>query len=67
MMKRTGIETKPTATVRPKLQRGAGRWLLLTCEQGHLKAHIPYGDWSDARKKYGRKKATVECWRCFDE
>lgn len=67
MMKRRGIETKPTATVGARLERGAGRWLLLTCERGHLKSHIPFGDWSDARRKYGRKNATVECGRCFDE
>ncbi len=67
MMKRTGIATSPKVAVGARLQRGAGRWLLLTCEQGHLKSHIPYGDWSAARRKYGRKNATVDCRRCPNE
>jgi hypothetical protein len=66
MMKRRGIERRPTATVRPKLNHQKGRWLLLTCEQGHLKASIPFGEWVDARKKYGRRNATIECAGCFD-
>jgi hypothetical protein len=67
MMKRRGIVRKPTATVPAVLSRGSGRWLLLTCPSGHLKCNIPYGDWSEARRRYGRKNATVECARCLDD
>lgn len=73
MMKRRGIVRRPTVpvpavlTVPEKVDgKVRGRWMLLTCEQGHLKASIPYGDWSDARKKYGRRNATIECAGCFD-
>lgn len=65
-MKRT-VLSKPRKTVRPVLQPGAGRWLLVFCEHGHLQVQIPYGDWSDARRKYGRKNATVDCIQCGRE
>lgn len=55
------------AEVPAVLQDGSGMWLLLTCEKGHLIAQFRHGDWSDARKKYGRKNATVLCARCYNE
>lgn len=61
------IEQACKRSVKPKLQAGAGRWLLLMCEQDHLLRSIPYGDWSDARRKYGRKSAMVDCGRCATE
>lgn len=55
---------KPTKEVKAMLQPGAGRWLLLFCEHGHLQKMFAYGDWSDARRKYGRARSTVHCRRC---
>lgn len=55
-----------TKTVRPILQAGAGRWLMVYCPAGHLIRQIPYGEWSDARRQLERKGATVECVRCAD-
>jgi hypothetical protein len=53
--------------VKPVLQDGAGRWLLLLCEHGHYLRSIPYGEWTDARRKYERKSAHVKCGRCAQE
>ena len=61
---RTKMKTRETESVRPKLQKGAGRWLLLYCEHDHFAGCIPYGEWSDARKKYGRKDARIKCAKC---
>lgn len=66
MAKRLALKTKPTVTVPAKLTPGASRWMLLTCEQGHLIRNIAYGDWTDARRQYERPGATVECARCAD-
>jgi hypothetical protein len=53
--------------VKPRLQAGAGRWLLMFCERGHILRQFPYGEWSDARRRYGRKRAQVKCSRCAQE
>lgn len=66
MMKRQGIDLRPTETVPAVLQAGAGRWLLLMCPSGHGKKQFSYGEWTEARKRYGRKGATVECAGCYD-
>lgn len=58
---------RSTKQVGCELVAGAGRWLLLYCEGGHSQQCIPYGEWSAARKKYGRKNATVDCGRCAKE
>jgi hypothetical protein len=55
------------AEVPAVLTEGSGLWLLLTCENGHLISQFRHGDWSDARKKYGRANATVLCPRCYNE
>lgn len=55
------------ATVKPKLQAGAGMWLLLFCEHGHYLRSIRRGEWTDARRKYERKSAHVKCGRCARE
>ncbi|MCK5547760.1 MAG: hypothetical protein KAI64_02010 [Thermoplasmata archaeon] len=55
---------RATEQVRPKLKDGAGRWLLLYCEHGHFQSCIPFGNWSDARKRYGRKHAMIDCAGC---
>jgi len=59
--------TRPTKQVGVELVSGAGRWLLLFCEAGHSQQCFPYGEWSAARKKYGRKNATVDCGSCAKE
>ena len=64
MKARRKLIQKPTMEVGAVLRPGAGRWLLLFCEHGHLQKMFAYGDWSDARRRYGRAKSTVHCMRC---
>jgi hypothetical protein len=65
MVRRKKMKTEGRS-VRPVLQAGAGRWMLVTCPEGHLLRSIPYGEWSDARKRLGRKKARLNCGKCLN-
>lgn len=66
MTRRSALAVE-TASVPARLTPGKSRWMLLTCEHGHLIRNIPFGEWSDARKRFEQEGATVECGRCVHE
>ncbi len=55
---------RETVTRPAQLTNSNAMWLLLTCDQGHLIKQFRRGEWTDARKRYGQKNATVLCGRC---
>ncbi|KKK74262.1 hypothetical protein LCGC14_2885510 [marine sediment metagenome] len=58
MVKRKRIPL-PYVTVRPTFRKGAGRFSMLICPNGHTLRQIPYGEWGDAKKV---KK--LKCYSC---
>jgi hypothetical protein len=65
MVKRTKLTRPPSKTVPARVVPGKRRWMLVTCPRGHLIRQVPYGNWTDARRKY--EGATVQCTRCADD
>lgn len=61
------IETKPKVKVRPRFQRGAGRWMLVTCPNGKIIHQLSYGNMTDGQKALKGKPQYCGCAECTRE
>lgn len=64
LLKRTKKMKVPRVTVGSRVENGVRRWAMVMCENDHLQFFVPRGQWTDARKKYGGKRSTVDCVAC---